>query len=77
MKTRKIDVVWSVSLIVLGLAVLMQFGLRIAGVALPDAAVRWFGAVYLLALPVLSFTTVRKLYGKAAKEEGGRQNGDQ
>lgn len=76
MKTAKNNLLWAVSLIVLGAAVLIQFGLRLAGVVLPDAAARLFGVVFLLALPLLSFTTVRRLWGRASEERGHR-NGDQ
>lgn len=75
MKTGSNNVLWAVSLIVLGAAAAVQFGLRLAGVPLPDALARLLGIVCLAALPVLAFTTVRKL--RTGKKEGGRQNGGQ
>lgn len=74
MKTGSNNVLWAVSLIVLGAAA-VQFGLRLAGVPLPDALARPLGIVCLAALPVLAFTTVRKL--RTGKKEGGRRNGGQ
>lgn len=75
MKTGSNNVLWAVSLIVLGAAAAVQFGLRLAGVPLPDALARLLGIVCLAALPVLAFTTVRKL--RTGKKEGGRRNGGQ
>lgn len=76
MKTAKNNLLWAVSLIMLGAAAAVQFGLRLAGVPLPDALARLLGIVCLAALPVLAFTTVRRLRGRAS-EEGGHRNGDQ
>lgn len=76
MKTAKNNLLWAVSLIMLGAAAAMQFGLRLAGVPLPDALARLFGAVSLPALFLLSFATARRLRGRAS-EEGGHWNGDQ
>lgn len=61
---KRINQVWSVSLMVIGLTTLVVAGSRILGITLPDAAVVAAGVLDLIALPVLSFTTVRKLIGE-------------
>lgn len=64
MNKKRNDLLWAVSMIVIGAACLAHFGLRLAGVTLPDTAVRLLGALYLAALPVLAYTTVMKLKRK-------------
>lgn len=46
-----IDLVWCISLIVIGLATFILAGTNIVGIELPDVAVRILGIVDLLALP--------------------------
>ena len=50
---------WGLSLVVIGCATLALAVCSIAGIDLPDAAVRILGVLDLCALPVLMFTTVR------------------
>lgn len=77
MKRGKNRTLWAASLMVLGIADLAQFGLRMAGIQLPDAAVRLLGALYLIALPVLGFTTARGLMtGDTGHKERSNGNGD-
>lgn len=59
MEARRNKTLWAASLIVIGVASLFLFGTRLAGIALPDAAVRVLGILDLAALAVLGFTTVR------------------
>lgn len=61
METRRNKALWAVSLIVIGVTSLVLFGTKLAGTAMPDAAVRVLGILDLAALPVLGFTTVRKI----------------
>lgn len=58
---KKNDLVWSISLMVIGLATIILAGSNIVGIELPDVAVRIFGIVDLIALPFLAYSTVKKV----------------
>lgn len=60
MKKRN-DLLWSISLLVIGLAAIILTGLNIIGIDVPDIVVRIIGVIDLLALPVLVYTTVKKI----------------
>ena len=60
MKKRN-DLLWSISLLVIGLAAIILNGLNIIGIDVPDIVVRIIGVIDLLALPVLVYTTVKKI----------------
>ncbi|MBE5778874.1 MAG: hypothetical protein E7331_06025 [Clostridiales bacterium] len=55
---------WGISLIVLGVCGLVSVCGGAGWLALPDWLVRVVGILCLLCLPVLAYTTVRKLKGK-------------
>ena len=59
MKKRN-NLLWSISLLVIGLATIILTGLNISGIDVPDIVVRIIGVIDLLALPVLAYTTVKK-----------------
>ncbi len=59
MKKRN-NLLWSVSLLVIGLATIILIGLNIIGIDIPDIVVRIIGVIDLLALSVLAYTTVKK-----------------
>ena len=58
---KKNDLVWSISLILIGLTTIILAGSNIVGIELPDAAVRILGIVDLIALPFLAYSTVKKV----------------
>ena len=58
---KKNDLVWSISLMVIGFATLILAGSNIVGIELPDVAVRILGIVDLIALPFLACSTVKKV----------------
>ncbi len=60
MKTTN-DLMWSLSLLVIGVATVILAGSNVIGIELPDVAVRIIGIVDLIALPVLAYTTVKKI----------------
>ena len=60
MKKRN-DLLWSLSLLVIGIATVILVGSNIIGIALPDIAVRITGVIDLIALPVLAYTTVKRI----------------
>lgn len=57
---RKNDLVWSISLLVISIVSIVLFGSGIIGIELSDTAKRMLGIVDLLALPVLSYTSIKK-----------------
>lgn len=59
-KSNIINIVWAISLIVIGITTLIFVGSNIVRIELPDIAVRVLGVVDLAALPVLAFSTVKK-----------------
>lgn len=59
MKKRN-DLLWSISLLIIGIATIILIGLNIIGIDVPDIVVRIIGVIDLLALPVLVYTTVKK-----------------
>lgn len=58
---KKNDLVWGISLIIIGAATVVLAGSNVIGLKLPDIAVRIIGIVDLVALPVLAYTSVRKV----------------
>ena len=58
---KKNDLVWSISLMVIGLATFILAGTNIVGIELPDVAVRMLGIVDLIALPFLANSTIKKV----------------
>lgn len=61
MNTDRINRIWAVSLMVIGLATLVLVGSGILGIGLPDLLARILGTAELIALPVLVYSTVKKL----------------
>lgn len=60
MKTKN-DYIWSISLMVIGIATFILAGSNIIGFKLPDIAIRVLGIVDLIALPFLAYSTVKKV----------------
>lgn len=58
---KKNDLIWGFSLIIIGAAIIILAGSNVIGLKLPDIAVRIIGIVDLVALPVLAYTSVRKV----------------
>ncbi len=58
---KKNDLVWSISLMIIGIATFILAGANVAGIELPDVAVRILGIVDLIALPFLAYSTVKKV----------------
>lgn len=58
---NKNDLMWGFSLMIIGIATIILSGSNIIGIELPDIAVRIIGLVDLIALPVLAYTTVKKI----------------
>ena len=60
-QARIMNLLWSVSLIVIGVGTFILSVTNIAGIELPDLVVRVLGAANLAALPVMIFATVKKM----------------
>ena len=58
---KRNNLLWSLSLLVIGIATVILAGSNIIGIELPDTAVRIIGVIDLIALPVLAYTTVKKI----------------
>lgn len=58
---NKIDLIWVISLIVIGISAILLAVSNIVGLALPDIAILMFGVLDIIALPVLIVATVKKL----------------
>ena len=61
MKKDKIDLVWAVCLIIIGLGSLIVSINNVFDMGFPNTMIKPIGIVDLITLPVLAFTTVRKL----------------
>ena len=58
---KRNNLLWSLSLLVIGIATVILAGSNIIGIELPDIAVRIIGVIDLIALPVLAYTIVKKI----------------
>ena len=61
MKPDKVELCWMISLFVIGVAAIILAGSNLMGIELPDAVKITAGVCDLIALPVLAYTTVKKL----------------
>ncbi len=60
MKPNKLNVIWYISLFVIGVATIVLAGLPLVGVVLPDVVIRTAGIIDLVALPILVFASVKR-----------------
>ena len=58
---KKSDLMWSITLIAIGIATIILAGANIVGIDLPDMLVRLLGIVDLVALPILVYSTIKKV----------------
>lgn len=61
MNLKIINRMWSISLMVIGIATIFLVGANVSAIKLPDMIVRSLGIIDLLSLPVLAFSTVKRL----------------
>ena len=64
MNSKIINIIWSISLLVTGIATIILAGANIIAIELPDSAVRVLGVSDLVSLPVLVFSTITKVKSK-------------
>lgn len=60
MKKDKDMIMWSVSLLVIGIVTILLAGSNLVGAPLPDVATRLFGIIDLIAFPVFAYASVRR-----------------
>lgn len=61
---KTIDLLWSFSLIAIGICTVILAGANLLSIDLPDLITRIAGLTDLLALPILGYTTVKKAKNK-------------
>ena len=59
------NILWSISLSVIGIVTSILIGFNLVEIELPDIITRIFSLMELIALPVLAFSTVKKIKHKA------------
>lgn len=69
MSGKTLDLMWSLSLTVIGVAALILAVSNIIGAELPDILTRILGIADLIALPFLIFSTVKKAVRKSEGSE--------
>lgn len=62
MKTT--NLFWALSLVVIGICTIILAGANLLSIELPDFITRTLGLIDLIALPILGYTTVKKLKNK-------------
>lgn len=58
---KKKNLMWSLSLITIGITSIILNGSNIFGLELPDLLTRVLGIINLIAIPVLIYSTVKRL----------------
>jgi len=61
---KKVNLAWSISLLVISVSTIILAGANIVDVELADTTVRVLGVFDLMALPILVFTSVKKMRTK-------------
>ena len=61
MNEKALHTLWSVSLMVIGVATVLIVGSNLFQLQLPDSVTGLLGILELVSLPILAFTTVKKL----------------
>ena len=61
MNSRKITILWSISLFIISVVTLILSVTSIIGIELPDIATRVVGVLDLIVLPIFVFSTIKKL----------------
>ena len=72
---KTVERLWAASLIVIGGIMLILFAASVLGLELPLLTVRILGAVDILAIPVLAWTTCRKFRLFRRKSGSGNTKG--
>lgn len=65
MKEKILTLVWSISLMLIGVSTVITAGSNLLGFQLPDLVIRVLGVVQLLSLGSLVYSSVKKFIEKA------------
>lgn len=60
MMDKKNTMLWSLSLLIISIVTVIGAVCKIAGIELPDVAVRIMGVIDICAIPVLVYTSIKK-----------------
>lgn len=58
---KTVNILWSLSLIIIGICTVISAGANILRIDMSDIIIRIVGIIVLIALPILAYTTVRKI----------------
>ncbi len=61
MKNSNLNIVWCISLLIIGIATIILAGTNIIDIELSDTFTRVIGIIEIIALPVLVFTSIKKI----------------
>lgn len=61
---KTINLIWALSLVVLGICTFILAGANLLSLGLSDIITRGIGLLDLVALPILGYTTIKKLKDK-------------
>lgn len=64
MSEKTVNILWSIALVLIGIATIILSVNNIFALSMPDVIVRICGVVDLISLPVLVFTTIKKAKSK-------------
>ncbi len=59
-----INKIWAISLFVIGVSTIFLIGIKLIGSGQQNVAVRFLGVIDLVALPIFTFATIRKMETK-------------
>lgn len=65
MSKKKTNILWAISLILIGIAAIMLAGIKFMNLYLPDILIRILGFADIIGLSLLFFSTAKKLQYKA------------
>lgn len=58
---KKINLLWSYSLLAIGICTMISFGSNVLNIGLTDYFIRCIGIIDIIALPILAYTTMIKI----------------
>ncbi|MDE7190880.1 MAG: hypothetical protein K2O35_00175 [Clostridia bacterium] len=73
-KYKAIDILWALSLIIIGVVTIILSVTSIANVTMQRALIVTFGVLEMIALTVLGFATARKVIEKKRNNNNGKDN---
>ncbi|MEG0894455.1 MAG: hypothetical protein RSE93_01980 [Oscillospiraceae bacterium] len=59
---KKNTLLWSISLVVISIVTIIFSGSNIIGIELPDVIIRIFGILYIIAVPIFLYSSIKFIY---------------